>query len=87
MIHVDSTKIEDFDLRNFRQNVGYVGQEPVLFNTSIRENMKFSKPDATDAEIKDALIAANAWTFIQKIETGLDTIVGGSAGSLSGGQK
>jgi len=49
--------------------------------------MKFSKPDATDTEIIDALIAANAWTFIQKIETGLDTIVGGSAGSLSGGQK
>lgn len=87
MIHVDSTKIEDFDLRNFRQNVGYVGQEPVLFNTSIRENMKFAKPDATDEEIKEALINANAWTFIQKITTGLDTIVGGSAGSLSGGQK
>ena len=87
MIHVDSTKIDDFDLRNFRQHVGYVGQEPVLFNTSIRENMKFAKPDATDQEIQDALIAANAWTFIQKITTGLDTIVGGSAGSLSGGQK
>ncbi len=67
--------------------MGYVGQEPVLFNASIRENMKFSKPDATDKEIQEALEAANAWTFIKKIKTGLDTIVGGSGGSLSGGQK
>lgn len=67
--------------------MGYVGQEPVLFNATIRENMRFAKPDATDNEIRDALNAANAWTFIQKIETGLDTIVGGSGGSLSGGQK
>lgn len=49
--------------------------------------MRFAKPEATEDEMREALIAANAWTFIQKIETGLDTIVGGSAGSLSGGQK
>lgn len=64
LIHIDHTKIDDFDLRNFRQNVGYVGQEPVLFNTTIKENMKLCKPDATDKEIQDALVAANAWTFI-----------------------
>lgn len=49
--------------------------------------MKFAKPDASDEEIQEALEAANAWDFIQKIETKLDTIVGGSGGSLSGGQK
>lgn len=49
--------------------------------------MKFAKPDAKDEEIQEALENANAWDFIQKIETGLDTIVGGSGGSLSGGQK
>lgn len=49
--------------------------------------MKFAKPDASDEEIRQALLDANAWNFIQKIETGLDTIVGGSGGSLSGGQK
>lgn len=47
--------------------------------------MKFANPNASDTEIRDALVAANAWNFIQKIETGLDTIVGGSGGSLSGG--
>jgi ABC-type multidrug transport system fused ATPase/permease subunit len=67
--------------------VGYVGQEPVLFNATIRENMQFAKPGASDKEIEEALVAANAWSFISKIEKGLDTIVGGSGGSLSGGQK
>jgi ABC-type multidrug transport system fused ATPase/permease subunit len=73
--------------------MGYVGQEPVLFNATIRENMKFAKPDATDDEIKEALEHANALDFIMKIKGndkqggGLDTIVGGSGGSLSGGQK
>jgi len=50
-IKVDGTPIESLDLRAFRRMVGYVGQEPVLFNATIRENMKFAKPDATDAEI------------------------------------
>jgi ATP-binding cassette, subfamily B, bacterial MsbA len=49
-----------------RQLIGYVGQEPVLFNTSIEENLKFAKPDATMAEMEEALRAANAWEFIQK---------------------
>ena len=60
-----------------------------MFNTTIRENMKFSKPDATEEEIIEALKYANAWDFIQKnmAEKGLDTIVGSSGGQLSGGQK
>lgn len=86
-ITLDGVNIEELDLRSFRRSMGYVGQEPVLFNASIKQNMKFAKPDASDQEIQDALVAANAWTFIQKFETGLETIVGGTGGSLSGGQK
>lgn len=63
-IKLDGTPIEDLDLRGFRRNMGYVGQEPVLFNATIKENMKFAKPDATDQEIIDALNAANAYIFI-----------------------
>lgn len=72
-----------------RQLIGYVGQEPVLFNASIKENMLFAKPDATDDEITQALKDANAWDFIQKKmgSTGINTQVGGSGGQLSGGQK
>ena len=47
-----------------RRLIGYVGQEPVLFNTSIKENMLFAQPDATDEEIIQALKDANAWDFI-----------------------
>ena len=59
----------------------------MLFNTTIRENMLFSKPDATEEEIIEALKNANAWDFIQKnmSEKGLDTVVGSSGGQLSGG--
>lgn len=60
-----------------------------MFNTSIRENMKFAKPDATDKEIIDALKVANAWDFIEEKmkDTLLDTEVGSGGGQLSGGQK
>lgn len=72
-----------------RQCIGYVSQEPVLFNFTIRENMLFAKPDATDDEIIQALKDANAWDFIQKKmgTKGLDTNVGSAGGQLSGGQK
>lgn len=86
-ITIDGTDVDTLDLRKFRQRMGYVGQEPVLFNATIRENMHFAVPGASDEDIREALVAANAWTFIQKIQTGLDTIVGGTGGSLSGGQK
>jgi len=57
-----------------------------MFNTTIRENMKFAKPDATEDEIKRALKDANAWEFIEgHMGKGLDTEVGGVGGQLSGG--
>ena len=65
--------------------MGYVGQEPVLFNTSVRENLLFAKPDATPEEMIQALKDANAWSFIEKKEGGLDMNVGAGGGQLSGG--
>ena len=61
---LDGQDIKKVNLRSMRHLIGYVGQEPVLFNTSIKENMLFAKPDATDEEIEEALRAANAWDFI-----------------------
>jgi ATP-binding cassette subfamily B (MDR/TAP) protein 1 len=52
---LDGEPIQEYDLRNLRQNIGYIGQEAVLFNTTIRENMHFAKPGATDEEIEYAL--------------------------------
>ena len=81
-IRVDNIGIEKLNLRELRRIIGYVGQEPVLFNTSIRENMLFAKPDATEEEMIEALQAANAWDFIRynMAEKGLDTMVGGAGG-------
>lgn len=58
--------IKSIDLRDFRRKVGYVGQEPVLFNSTIKENILLGCPSATDEEIKIALKKSNAWEFIKK---------------------
>jgi ABC-type multidrug transport system fused ATPase/permease subunit len=50
-IFVDGVNLKDLNLRSFRNNVGYVGQEPVLFNYSIKENIKYGNPKATDQEV------------------------------------
>jgi ATP-binding cassette subfamily B (MDR/TAP) protein 1 len=64
-ILLDGEDIKNVNLKSMRQLIGYVGQEPVLFNASIKENMLFAKPDATEEEIIQALKDANAWSFIQ----------------------
>jgi ABC-type multidrug transport system fused ATPase/permease subunit len=59
----------------------------VLFNQSIKENLLYGKPDATDAEMQKALEKANAWAFVTKLVNGINTSVGSTGGQLSGGQK
>lgn len=61
---VDGEDIITLNLKSLRMAIGYVGQEPVLFNTSIKENLKFGKADATDEEVLEALRSANALDFI-----------------------
>lgn len=84
---IDGVDIKQINLRAYRQNVGYVGQEPVLFNMSIRENLLYGNPNATEEQILQALKSANAWDFIQeKMQgQGIDTNVGNAGGLLSGG--
>lgn len=62
-------------------------QEPVLFGTSIRDNVRYGSPDATDAEVEAAAQAANAHGFIQAFPHGYDTKVGERGATLSGGQR
>lgn len=68
------------NLRDFRRKVGYVGQEPVLFNSTIKENILLGCPNASDFEIETALKKANAWEFIQKHEQGINLHVGAAGG-------
>jgi ABC-type multidrug transport system fused ATPase/permease subunit len=69
---IDGKDIKSINLRNYRQQIGYVGQEPVLFNTSIKRNILMGKPDATDAEIEDALRKTNSWDFVSKYPNGIN---------------
>ena len=86
-ITMDGNELKDLNLKWMRENIGYVGQEPVLFATSIKENLMMAKEDATDAEIWDALKKANAADFVQTLPDKLNTFVGNSGTALSGGQK
>eukprot|EP00984_Skeletonema_dohrnii_P003923 scaffold1350_cov137-Skeletonema_dohrnii-CCMP3373.AAC.3 len=84
---VDGTEFSDMDVNNLRKQIGYVGQMPILFNTTVRNNILLGKPDATEEEIIAAAKAAHAHTFIMDLPNGYDTELGPSGGLLSGGQK
>lgn len=70
-----------------RKNIGVVGQEPVLFGTSILENIRYGHEEATVEEIENAAKIANAHNFISNLPQGYNTSVGERGGKLSGGQK
>ncbi|CAN6359291.1 unnamed protein product [Urochloa humidicola] len=84
---VDGVSIKSLRLGWLRGKIGLVNQEPLLFATSIRENITYGKEDATDEEIMTATKLANAANFIDKLPNGLDTMVGEHGAQLSGGQK
>ena len=75
-ISVDGTDIRDFDLTTFRTAIGLVPQDIILFGGSIRENLLYGNPDATEQGIVEAAKQANCWEFINSFQEGLDTIVG-----------
>ncbi|WP_349428987.1 ABC transporter ATP-binding protein [Microbacterium sp. LWS13-1.2] len=80
------------DVRRLQQesivdNVGIVSQETYLFHATIRENLRYAKPDATDAELEEACRAANIHHVIERFENGYDTVVGERGYRLSGGEK
>ncbi len=86
-ISVDGTDIRDYDLTTFRTAIGLVPQDIILFGGSIRENLLYGNPDATEQEIIEAAKQANCWEFISSFQQGLNTIVGDRGVKLSGGQK
>ena len=86
-ITLDGKELKNLNLKWMRENIGYVGQEPVLFATSVKENLMMAKEDATDDEIWQALKRANAYDFVQSLPEKLDTFVGNQGTQLSGGQK
>lgn len=86
-ITFDGEDVRNLDLNWLREQIGIVSQETYLFNGTIRENLLYAKPNATDDEIMDACKKANIADFILNQEKGLDTMVGNRGLKLSGGEK
>jgi subfamily B ATP-binding cassette protein MsbA len=86
-VFLDGIDIRQLALRQLRRTIGTVPQEPVLFSGSVRENIAYARPDATDADVEAAAHVANAHDFIAHLPAGYDTIVGERGVKLSGGQR
>ena len=86
-LSVCGTDVRDVDMDELRNSIGVVFQDAALFSGTIRENIAYGRPDATDAEIEDAARRANADGFIRRFPDGYDTTIGERGLKLSGGQK
>ncbi len=86
-ILIDGIDIKDIDLKYYRSQIGYVLQEPMLFNDTIYRNIAYSKPDASVEEVIEAAVVANAHNFIKRLPDAYDTFLGERGVGLSGGEK
>jgi ATP-binding cassette, subfamily B, bacterial len=86
-ILIDDQDISKITQASLRESIAYVPQEPLLFHRTLRENIAYSKPNATDEEIEQAAKKAHAHIFIDKLPQKYDTVVGERGVKLSGGQK
>lgn len=84
---VDGQDVSHCTQQSLRSQVAYVPQEPLLFHRTVRDNIAYGKPDASDEEIRQAAEQANAMEFIERLPQDLDTMVGERGAKLSGGQR
>ncbi|XP_067417766.1 ATP-binding cassette sub-family B member 5 [Emydura macquarii macquarii] len=87
VITVDGHDIKSLNVRHYREFIGVVSQEPVLFGTTIRNNIRYGREDVTDEEIENAAKEANAYNFIMDFPDKFNTLVGERGAQMSGGQK
>ncbi len=86
-ICIDDHDLRDVSLRSLRDQIAIVTQEPILFNDTVRQNIAYGNPQATDEEIATAAKSAYAFDFIESFQDGFDTVIGELGSRLSGGQK
>jgi ATP-binding cassette subfamily B protein len=84
---IDGEDVRHYKVRSLREKIAIVLQEPVLFAGTIRDNLRYGRLDATDAEIEGAARAAHAHDFIARLSNGYDTAIAEAGGSLSGGER
>lgn len=86
-VKLDGVNLKDINVNHLRHQIGYVGQEPALFATTIEQNIRYGNPDASREEIERAATRASAYDFIMSFQDGFETQVGDKGLQLSGGQK
>ena len=86
-IQVGGIDIRDLTMKSLRENIGVVMQDAHLFHDTIGENLRYAKPDATEAEMQAACEAAQIWSLVSSLPNGFDTMVGERGHRLSGGEK
>src|SRR5690606_21587447 len=86
-ILVDGVPLEELNLEQWRELVGYVPQELFLFHDTVMNNVTLGDPHITPEEVREALEAAGAWSFVEQLPQGMDTVVGERGTLLSGGQR
>lgn len=84
---IDGVDVRDYELKTLRQKIGYIPQKALLFSGTIADNLKYGKPDATEADMREALDIAQATEFISQKELGLEEPVAEGGSNFSGGQK
>ncbi|MDZ7670154.1 MAG: ABC transporter transmembrane domain-containing protein [Gammaproteobacteria bacterium] len=86
-IELDGVDLRDLSLAELREHIGYVPQEPILFAGTVGDNLRYGKPDASEADLAEALRLAHADGFVNDLPEGLATWIGEGGSGLSGGQK
>jgi ATP-binding cassette subfamily B protein len=86
-VSIDGADVRDVTLTSLRAEIGVIAQDPFLFSATVRENLTFGRPDATDEEIAEAARLAQADGFIERLPDGYDTVIGERGITLSGGQR
>jgi ABC-type multidrug transport system fused ATPase/permease subunit len=86
-VRIDGADVRDVTLRSLRRAIGIVAQDPFLFSATVRENITFGAPDATDEDVVRAARLAQAHEFIEELRDGYDTVIGERGITLSGGQR
>lgn len=86
-IYIDGKDIRNITIQSLRSHIGFIQQDPILFNTTIYDNIRYGRPAATYAQVVTAATLANAHEFIMELPLGYDSVVGELGGNLSGGQR
>jgi ATP-binding cassette subfamily B protein len=86
-VSIDGADVKDVEVESLRAEIGVIAQDPFLFSATVRENLTFGRPEASDEQVEQAARRAQAHDFIEQLPQGYDTVIGERGITLSGGQR